>query len=200
MADTELWLVRHGQTAYNLEQRWQGQVDVPLDKCGEAQARQLTSALRGQQFDQVVSSDLGRALTTARLSYAGACASPEPALREMSFGQCEGLTYAEIVAKGWGDLFEKWHKNPMDFCLPGGETFRQLCDRVRGWYDREAHGQRTLVFAHGGTIRAFFHTVSTVADLRRFDVKVANTSVTVLAGDNPHDLKLLRLGDTEHLA
>ena len=142
----ELWLVRHGQTTWNLDGRLTGWTDVPLTKLGQAQARELLPALSTEPFASVAASDLSRVVHTARLAY-GEPQCLEPALRELDFGQLEGLK--------WADLAEP-HKSGLlafeGFQAPGGESTHALKARVYGFFDQLAPG-RHLLFTHGGILR-----------------------------------------------
>jgi len=142
----ELWLVRHGQTTWNLEGRLTGWTDVPLTPLGEQQARALAGWLSQERFDKVLASDLQRALHTARLAY-GEPQEALPELRELEFGALEGLK--------WDELPEP-HKSALlafeGFQAPGGESTRALRQRVYGVFEGLPPG-RHLVFTHGGVLR-----------------------------------------------
>lgn len=142
----EIWLVRHGETPWNALGRLSGWGDVPLTPRGEAQARALAPLLADERFDSVVSSDLSRAVHTARLAYG------EPQrrlweLRELDFGALEGLK--------WADLPEP-HRMALlafeGFEAPGGESTAGLRSRVYGFLEGLAPG-RHLAFTHGGVLR-----------------------------------------------
>jgi probable phosphoglycerate mutase len=142
----ELWLVRHGETPASRGRTLAGWTDVPLTPRGEEQARALREALVGAPFDGVWSSDLRRALATARL----ACDAPavaDPRLREMSFGELEG--------RPWDTLEARWREAMVRFAAfepPGGESFDALRERVLGFVEGLAPG-RHLLFTHGGVVR-----------------------------------------------
>ena len=153
-----LILVRHGQTTWNREKRYQGQSDVPLDEAGVQQADALARYFAGQDVQAVYSSDLQRAwhtaLPIARLL--GTEPVAEPRLREGDFGAWEGLTYDEINARWPGDL-AAWHADPLTKVPPGGETLQQILDRIGGVVrDVQQHhgGQTVMLVAHGGALRA----------------------------------------------
>src|SRR5690606_41498851 len=96
---TQLLLIRHGETAWNLDRRVQGHTDIPLNARGRAQAHSLARALRHEPLAAVYTSDLGRAMATAQpLAQAlGLQAQAEPGLRERHFGCFEGRTQAEVA-------------------------------------------------------------------------------------------------------
>jgi 2,3-bisphosphoglycerate-dependent phosphoglycerate mutase len=152
----ELWLVRHGQTTWNAEGRWQGQTDVPLSELGRAQAHRLAERLEGTHFDAVISSDLGRALETARIVAAKLEGSPkvltDPRWREINVGALSGLTANEAETKGLGH----WVR-PFDERCPDGESKADLAVRTAHALTdlaRERAGTKVIVFAHGGTIKS----------------------------------------------
>jgi probable phosphoglycerate mutase len=141
----ELWLVRHGETPASRGRRLAGWEDVPLTKHGEDQARALRPVLEGERFDGIWSSDLQRALRTARLAFEEP--RPDRRLREMSFGQLEGVP--------WDTLEPRWQQAMVRFSgfePPGGETFEALRRRVLAFIDALPPG-RHLLFTHGGVVR-----------------------------------------------
>lgn len=141
-----VWLVRHGRTAWNVGRRFQGWTDVPLDDVGRAQARELAVALDGTRFDHIWSSDLSRAVDTARIAV-GAAPTIDPRLREMDFGRLEGVTWEQMDPATRNGL-----KTLEGFVAPGGESAAEVEDRVFGFLDDLPDG-RHLVVTHGGVIR-----------------------------------------------
>src|SRR5579871_2334109 len=98
---TRLIAVRHGETAWNVEARLQGQLDIPLNDRGREQARRAALSLADERPDVVISSDLARAQATARAiaEHNGCPLVLEPDLRERSFGRFEGLTHSEVATR-----------------------------------------------------------------------------------------------------
>lgn len=143
---SELWLVRHGQTTWNLEGRLTGWTDVPLTALGEGQARALSGWLAAERFERVLASDLQRAVRTAQLA-SGKPPAVFAELRELKFGELEGLKWAELPEP---------HKNALQafegFQAPGGESTAQLRQRVYRFFDGLLAG-RHLIFTHGGVLR-----------------------------------------------
>jgi alpha-ribazole phosphatase len=154
---TRLLLVRHGQTGWNAERRFQGQSDRPLNPRGRWQAEWLRQRLAAEALEAIYASDLQRAWDTAE-----AIAEPhdlavrsEPRLREMHFGQWEGLTYAEI-RKQDRQALDSWEADPLSVAPPGGESVGQLAARVQAALDGivGAHADGTvLLVAHGGALQ-----------------------------------------------
>jgi broad specificity phosphatase PhoE len=152
-------LIRHGETEWNRDGRWQGHADVPLSAAGRAQASRLARRLaeEGPRFDALYSSDLARAWETAEIlgGALGLRPAAAPALREIDLGVWSGKTHEEIAAA----FPEEWRrlKNNEDLSRGGGETFAALQSRVLAWLDRtaQAHsGGRVCAVTHGGCIRS----------------------------------------------
>jgi alpha-ribazole phosphatase len=155
----QLYLVRHGQTDWNLKHRFQGQTDIPLNKTGEDQVQKIAQRLSKIKIDAIYSSDLKRTVQTADCIIAShhkvKCIT-DPRWRELSFGEWEGLTYDEIKARE-PELLEKWQTDPLNAAAPKGETLQQLATRVDSALDdlRADHADQTvLLTVHGGTIQA----------------------------------------------
>jgi broad specificity phosphatase PhoE len=146
-ARREVYLVRHGETAWSISGQHTGRTDLALTAHGEEQARGLVARLRGLSFDQVFTSPLRRALRTCELAGFGGCATLDPELLEWDYGDYEGRTLAQIhqVRPGW-DLFR-------DGC-PGGESVAQISARVDRVISRlRALGGRVLLFSSGHVLR-----------------------------------------------
>ncbi len=141
----ELWLVRHGETLASRGRTLAGWSDVPLTEHGEDQACALRPLLAGERFDGVWSSDLRRALTTARLAWGEP--RQDTRLREMSFGSLEGQPWDKLDADA-KEALERFE----GFAAPGGERFGDLRARVLSFLDGLPAG-RHLVFTHGGVVR-----------------------------------------------
>lgn len=143
--------LRHGQTLWNVEHRFQGHSDIPLDETGVAQAARATSLLAALRPSMIVSSDLQRAFDTAsalgRLT--GLDVTVDKDLRERGGGQWEGLTREEI-SQGWPREFTNWE-------APGGEAVGDVADRVssavRRWAAEIDSDGLLVVASHGAAIR-----------------------------------------------
>ena len=153
MAVTTLYLVRHGQSVWNVTRRLQGQVaDVPLTGLGLEQARTAARALAGRSVSAVHSSDLLRARQTAEVVAAalGLPVQLDAELREQCYGALEGLPSAEVLAAAPYDFTDP------DGRAPGGESLRDVHDRVGrclAAYARRYVGRECVLVSHGDTIR-----------------------------------------------
>ena len=159
-----IYYVRHGLTDWNVQQRLQGRHDIPLNKEGCAQAVRCGDILRdlfardGRAPDELdyVSSPLVRARETMELmrptlGLASDGYRTDERLAEIAFGDWEGLTYDDVLARD-KDVVARRESDKWGFLPPGGESYAQLTDRVRAWH--QAVAKDTVVAAHGGTARA----------------------------------------------
>jgi len=151
---TRFCLVRHGQTAWNLEGRYQGQSDIPLNAAGLEQARELARTLQNVRFDAVYSSDLVRALETANTIIAlhdHLQVHVDPRLREINQGEWEGVQIEEIRAH-YAHLWQARQVDPVNLRPPGGETVGEVFQRMHSALDEIARlfqGGNVLVVSHG---------------------------------------------------
>lgn len=149
---TRLVLIRHGQTVWNVEGRYQGQADPPLSAEGLTQATILASRLRRHHLDLLYTSPLARCRQTAeRLAVReGIPVHTEPRLMEIRLGDWEGRLYTEI-ARDYPDLFQRWQTDPWNAMPPGGETVAQVRERVYAAIDEmlaRHQGRRVGVVTH----------------------------------------------------
>ncbi|MDP1899709.1 MAG: histidine phosphatase family protein [Rubrivivax sp.] len=160
---TELLFIRHGETDWNRQQRFQGQIDVPLNPAGHAQAQRLAQRLAEEPHEALFSSDLRRARETAApLAAAWKMAAPVAlaGFREQSFGVLEGLDVPTIKSRH-PELWLQWLEHRADFTLPGGESLRQFHARVFaavGDLVTAFPGQRLAVVTHGGVLDMLWRT------------------------------------------
>lgn len=142
----ELWLVRHGETTRSVARRVAGWSDPPLTPLGRREAAALAERLRPVEFDSVWASDLVRALETARLAWGEPV--PDRRLRELNFGDLEGLPFAEV-----DEATREAVLRFREFEAPGGESLDDLERRLESFLASLPPG-RHLLFVHGGVIRA----------------------------------------------
>ena len=197
----ELWLIRHGESTWNAERRVQGSSDAPLSERGRAQARSLAARLRGEAFDDVVSSDLSRALETARLALPDRVDAirTDPRLREIDLGRFEGRIYAEMDPDDRAQL-DVWFRGPFEQRVEGGESSDDLRTRVAGWLHELPAEGRVAVFSHGGAIGSIFQVVFGRPGQGAFTwgMRLGNTSVSRLVIDGTAVLVDV-VNDTSHL-
>jgi probable phosphoglycerate mutase len=150
---TRLYLIRHGQTDWNIQGRWQGHADIPLNAHGLMQARQIASALAGEGLGAIYASDLSRARETADAlaKTTGLGVHLDERLREIHQGEWQGLSVSEIRER-YQDAYERRKNDPAGFAPPGGETVVQLRNRlVEAVAEiRSRHpAQRVALVSHG---------------------------------------------------
>ncbi|MEI7635078.1 MAG: histidine phosphatase family protein [bacterium] len=158
-APTTFIFVRHGQTVWNLQGRWQGWLDSPLTGEGAAQAREAAKELRHTKIDLAFCSDTARAIETARIILRGhglTAAEPVKALRERFYGGWEGLNALEIVEQFPGTHFDVSRDSRDTHRPPGGEAMFEVRHRVVEFL-RELVGKRPgktiLLVTHSGVVR-----------------------------------------------
>ena len=152
-APTRLWLVRHGETDWNAEGRYQGQTDIPLNAAGLAQAQALLPMFVGLPIAAIYSSDLQRAATTAGLLGAalGKPVSRHRGLREAGLGLWEGMLFSDIQVV-YAAEWEARRRDPLNARPPGGETLLEVAARGAAVADEIAQrhpGQQVIVVSHG---------------------------------------------------
>jgi probable phosphoglycerate mutase len=153
---TELLFIRHGETDWNRQQRFQGQIDVPLNATGQAQAGRMAARLAADRHDALFSSDLLRARATAAPLAAawGRAVVPLAGFREQNFGVLEGLDVPTIQARH-PELWQRWLEHRAGYALPGGESLQQFHTRVMAAVRElvaSSPGQRLAVVTHGGVL------------------------------------------------
>ncbi|HET9977039.1 MAG TPA: histidine phosphatase family protein [Burkholderiaceae bacterium] len=161
---TRIVAIRHGETAWNVDTRIQGQLDIALNATGRWQAAQLARALADEPLDVVYASDLARALETARALVAGRGIElrADAGLRERGFGHFEGLTFAEVEQRH-PDGARRWRDREAAFAPDGGESLAGFQARAVAAVAALAarhRGQHIAVVTHGGVLDALFRAAS----------------------------------------
>ena len=162
--NTTLLAIRHGETVWNTEQRYQGYGDSPLTKTGRNQVSALGRRMRGFRFDTLISSDLGRAQETAAIiaDYTGHTVALDSRLRERNYGVLEGMTVPEIKAEH-PKVFDRLNADDPDYIVPEGESHRQHYQRNIAFIEEllaQKSGAKVAVVAHGGVLESIFRYVA----------------------------------------
>jgi len=202
MDRTQLIIVRHGQTQWNLKLIRQGHLDSPLTERGVVQAKALAERLRRETFSALYSSDLGRALQTAQMiaDATGHKIVTDPRLRERHLGIFQGLNGDELREK-FPEEYRLHRTMGPSYVIPGGESMRQQVERNVAYFNEiaEKHfGETVVVVTHGGVLSGFFrHALAIPLEApRRFEFM--NASLNVFAYE--HGNWMLRTwGDVSHL-
>jgi len=202
MIRTQIIIVRHGQTQWNIRKIRQGHLDSELTDKGVAQARALGQRLARESFTALYSSDLGRALHTARMIAAvtGHEIVTDDRLRERHLGVFQGLSGDEIKDKHPEEYRMHRTLGPQ-YVIPGGESVRQQVARNVDCLDEIAlkhPGEKVVVVTHGGVVSGLFrHALNIPLDApRRFEF--VNAGLNVFAYEEGHWI-LRTWGDVSHL-
>ncbi|MEE0482174.1 MAG: histidine phosphatase family protein [Mitsuokella jalaludinii] len=199
---TKIIFVRHGQTEWNVLGRYQGQTDIALSPLGIEQAEKLAAHFPVDKVEAVYSSDLVRAMMTACCvaDRFGLTVEARPELRELNFGDWEGLTYDEIVAK-WPDALNNFFQHPDVLEIPHGESFPKLRERALDAVEKivACHPEQTVaVFAHGAILRTIL-TAALHMDLKYvWTIRQFNTAVNIVTYTE-HGTTVELLNGTGHL-
>lgn len=204
---TELILIRHGETDWNRELRFQGQVDVPLNAMGLEQARRVADRLAAENVQQLLSSDLMRAQQTAQCVAAHGlpllAGGPvlDTGLREQSFGVVDGLQVADIKQQH-AEAWAQWVRFDADYAFSGGESTRQFHARVMATVQglAQRHPQQTLVVVtHGGVLDMIYRTALglSLSGPRQSEIPNAGLNRVRLRGAC---VEIVCWADTAHLA
>lgn len=196
-----LWMVRHGQTDWNVQKRYQGHSDIPLNETGQQQAEKIANRLKSERLHAIFSSDLQRAMQTAQ-----AIANPhnltiesEPDLREANFGVLEGLRYKDVIEQ-YKTMAEAWFADPE--CPPdGGEKLSQVLQRVqkvRKHIEENYSRKRILLVGHDGALRLLISDLIGLPATQYWRFNLDPCSLTQV-NIYPGGAILVRLNDICHL-
>ena len=202
MQATRIIAIRHGETAWNVDTRLQGHLDIALNSKGLWQAAQVARALAGEPVEAIYTSDLQRAWHTARAiaqtTEAHLVASRD--LRERCFGSFEGKTYAELEAQ-WPEEALRWRKREPDWAPPGGESLLALRQRISSTVTVMAQqhlGGQIVLVAHGGVMDVLYR-LATGQELQAPRTwQLGNAAINRLLWAS-EGLTLVGWGDTAHL-
>lgn len=199
---TRLFVLRHGETAWNVGLRIQGQLDLPLNARGRWQALRLGQALAGERLAAVYSSDLQRARDTAAAvaAAAGVELCIDVGLRERAFGEFEGLTLEEIEQR-WPEPARRWRRREPAFAAPGGETLAEFHARSVSAILRHAArhpGQAIAIVAHGGVLDCLYRAATGIELQAARTWTLGNAAVNRMLC-TPRGLSLVGWNDTTHL-
>ncbi len=203
MQATRIIAVRHGETAWNVDTRIQGQLDIPLNDNGRWQAQRLARALAAsEQIAAIYTSDLLRAWDTAQsiADATGLQTTIEPGLRERGFGSFQGRTFTELEAH-WPLETARWRERDPHWAPPDGETLLAVRERV----ERATHtlaqqhiGSQIVLVAHGGVLDALYRC-ATGLDIRAPRTwTLGNASINRLLW-TPQGMTVVGWADTSHL-
>jgi probable phosphoglycerate mutase len=206
MTQTTLWLIRHGETAWNTEHRFQGHTDIPLNAAGRKQAERLAQRLatdhHAKPFAALYSSDLSRARDTALAAsrMTGLPMHLDPGLRERHYGLLSTLTSDEMATQ-FPEHFAHWQARNPDHVLPGGESLagfnQRIIERLQAIAANHAGGN-VLVVAHGGVLDCAYRAATGMPLSARRTHPLHNASLNCVHYDGGQ-FSLGPWGDIAHL-
>lgn len=199
-------LARHGETPWNAEGRYQGQIDIPLSPVGEGQARALGARLGDVRIDRAVASPLTRAKTTAAFALGDArqgLLGTDAGLMEIGHGEWEGLLASEIRERD-PDRLQAWREAPDTVLMPGqgGESLQDVLDRAWPAFERALEGlgddQTLLLVAHDAVNRVLLCRVLGIPLSRLWSFRQAPATLNLLEGSSADRMEVVRLNDCAH--
>lgn len=205
--EVKVILIRHGETDWNSEGRLQGQIDIPLNAHGLAQAKMMGERLMHESISAIYSSDLLRAYQTAQ-ALSECIHLPVTlchGLRERNFGSYQGLTFAQINEQSLQESV-LWQKRDLDF-IPGGvdgqgESLRRFSERVINSLNAlmlHHAGEQIAMVTHGGVLDILYRKAKQLSLQVPRTWDLGNTCVSHLVW-NEGDFRILQWGDTSHLS
>ncbi len=202
MKTTRIIAIRHGETAWNVDTRIQGQTDIGLNEKGHWQARQAAAALADETIAAIYTSDLSRAHDTARAigQVLGLTPQPETGLRERAFGIFEKRTWAEIEHL-WPEEARRWRERVPDWAPAQGESLLALRERIQNLTHAlaERHaGEQIVLVAHGGVMDVLYRLATQQALQAPRTWTLGNANINRLLW-SPEGLSLVGWGDARHL-
>ena len=200
---TRVLAIRHGETLWNVDSRIQGHLDISLNETGRWQAERLGLALKDEPIAAIYASDLSRAHDTALAvsRHTGVPVQAEPGLRERSFGEFEGRTFAEIE-KELPAQAQRWRQRDPAFTPAGGESLLMLEARVLSVAGRLAAqhpGEQIALFAHGGVMDILYRAATRLDLQAPRTWALGNTAINRLLW-SPEGFSLVGWADVQHLS
>ena len=202
MQATRIIALRHGETAWNVDTRIQGQTDIGLNDKGHWQARQAAAALAHEPIAAIYTSDLSRAHDTARAiaQVQGLTPQTESGLRERAFGIFEKRTWAEIESL-WPDDARQWRERVPEWAPAEGESLLALRERIQHLTHALAArhlGEQIVLVAHGGVMDILYRLATQQALQAPRTWTLGNANINRLLW-SPEGLSLVGWGDARHL-
>ncbi|MCL2285225.1 MAG: histidine phosphatase family protein [Firmicutes bacterium] len=202
----KIYLARHGQTAWNAEQRWQGTTDIPLNEDGLAQAAKLAEKMTIYPIQKIYSSPLQRAAVTAQAVAGkfGLSIAYEKELEEIRLGEWEGHTTVEVLAK-YGEKFAIWEENHDVQIGLGVESNYELQQRAWAAFDAICKKETTdtLIVSHGAWINRLLCKLLHIPLQHRMSFHMSNVGLSIVNCQKDGDLRkytVVTVNDESHLA
>jgi len=197
-------LCRHGETPWNAEGRYQGQIDIPLSPVGEAQAAALGARLKDLPIARAIASPLSRARRTAELALGSRAGMlrMEAGFLEIAHGAWEGKLASEIAAED-GPRLKAWREAPDTVQMPGGESLQQVLERAWPAFVSACAGlgpdEILLLAAHDAVNRVLLARILGLPLARIWSFRQAPATLNLLEGPDPTRMEVVRLNDAAHV-
>lgn len=197
------YLVRHGETIWNTLGQTQGHGNSPLTELGELQAENVASALSEYPIDMIYCSDLGRAVQTAEIigNHLGVEVLPTKSLREMGFGEWEGMQIKNIEEK-YPETFKMWRSQPDKVNIPGAENLNIVKDRQDKLIDelnKKYDNKHILLVSHSVTVRVMLLSFLESHIKNIYRIRQDNTAINIVEYRN-YGPVVMKINDTRHLS
>ena len=201
MANT-FYIVRHGQTNWNILGKTQGHGNSDLTQKGENQAFELAKSIKEYPIDYIYSSDLGRAIQTSQIisNEIGIKVNETKALREMGFGDWEGLLIDEIK-KDYEKTYEIWRNQPHLANIPNGETLHIIKDRIDNFVkelNEKYDNKHILLVSHSVTVRVMLLSFLNSGVENIYRIKQDNTALNIVEYRD-YGPVIIKMNDTSHI-
>jgi 2,3-bisphosphoglycerate-dependent phosphoglycerate mutase len=194
----QLVLIRHGQSQWNLENRFTGWIDIALSPKGEEEAKKAGEKLKGYKFDKVYTSVLQRAIKTYEIAketagFGNLPLEQDKALNERMYGDLQGLNKDECRKKFGDEQVHIWRRS-YDICPPNGESLKDTAARVLPYYHEKIEpdlkaGKNILVVAHGNSLRALIMSIENISEKDILKLEIPTGAPIVYELDE--DLKIV---------
>lgn len=200
---TKLYLIRHGETEWNIQNRYQGNTDIPLSFVGKMQAQAIANRMKNFEIDAIYSSDLSRAYDTAQYIAKEKNIDVQiiPQLKEINFGEWEGFTISELE-KIYGDDYKRFFLEPHKYPFPGEGTMEAVQMRIKKALDRITsynENSKIMIVSHGGILKVLIMSLLNI-DLSFYkSFWLGNTSLSIIDKKDSDKWVLSLLNDRCHL-
>lgn len=200
----KIYITRHGKTEWNVEGRFQGAKDSPLVKSGIDDALSLNQYIKGEKFDAIYTSPLGRAKQTSQLVFPNQTIIDDKRLEEMNFGIFEGMKTEEIF-ESYGELYDNLWNHPEQFtrCPNGGESYADVKKRIISFLEevKSQNYEKIFIVTHGMYFVCLLGYIlgyepKDFVKINRYIVR--GCSLTVIEENNGH-YEIIKLGDDHYL-
>ncbi len=206
LGNSRIIIVRHGETDWNMEGRFQGQIDIPLNKNGKIQAKQASEYLKDVEFNKAYSSSMSRPFETAKIILGKKDLKIKKIenLVEISHGLWEGKLEMEIKDK-WPELLNAWHEKPETVIMPEGESIKDVAKRsISAWESickNQEDNDVTLLVAHDAVNKTLICHLLGLDYSNIWMIKQGNGGITVIDifNDPNKDNVISSLNITNHL-